>query len=156
MKNNPEKLKISFSLNLILDSKNRLLMLLRSKNTQLGPLQWSLPAGKIKKNETPIDAAVRERKEEIGSHHSIQLERTWGPIKDSFYDGSYELYLFQYKWTEGRVQLNDEHIAFRWVSKQDIAKMDIMLGVEENIDILGIWTKKYLNFKRLPNENNRP
>ena len=31
----------------------------------------------------------------------------------------------------GTIQLNNEHIAFRWVAKQDIAKMDIMLGVEE-------------------------
>ena len=46
--------------------------------------------------------------------------------------------------------MNNEHIAFRWVAKQDIAKMDIMLGVEEDIEILGIWPKKYLNSERLP------
>ena len=145
-----KKPKLSFSLNLILDSKNRLLMLLRSKNTQLGCLQWGLPAGKIEKNETPFNAAVRERNEEIGSQHSVQLEKTWGPIRDSFYGGNYELHLFQYSWIRGTIQLNNEHIAFRWVAKQDIAKMDIMLGVEEDIEILGIWPKKYLNSERLP------
>ncbi len=129
-------------------------MLLRNKNTKLGPMQWGLPAGKIEKNETPSDAAVRERKEEIGSNHSVQLDRTLGPIRDSFYGGNYELYLFQYKWTRGTIQLNREHMAYRWVTKKDIAKMDIMLGVEEDIDILGIWPRKYLNTKRLPKQNN--
>ena len=156
MTSNPKKPKISFSLNLILDFKNRLLLLLRSKNTKLGPLKWGLPAGKIERNETPFDAAVRERIEEIGSNHSVQLEKTLGPIRDSFYGGNYELHLFQYRWSLGTVQLNHEHIAFRWVAKQDIAKMDIMLGVEEDIEILGIWPRKYLNTKRLPKKNNKP
>lgn len=150
-----KKPKSSLSLNLIIDSKNRLLMLLRSKNTQLGCLQWGLPAGKIEKNETPFNAAVRERHEEIGSQHSVQLKKTWGPIRDSFYGGNYELYLFQYNWIRGTIRLNNEHIAFRWVAKQDIAKMDIMLGVEEDIEILGIWPKKYLNSKRLPKKKNK-
>ena len=79
-----KKPKLSFSLNLIIDSKNRLLMLLRSKNTQLGCLQWGLPAGKIEKNETPLDAAVRERNEEIGSQHSVQLEKDLGTYKRFF------------------------------------------------------------------------
>ena len=152
VKKNP---KSSLSLNLIIDSKNRLLMLLRSKSTQLGCLQWGLPAGKIEKNETPFNAAVRERHEEIGSQHSVQLKKTWGPIRDSFYGGNYELYLFQYNWIRGTIRLNNEHIAFRWVAKQDIAKMDIMLGVEEDIEILGIWPKKYLNSERLPKKKNK-
>ena len=140
----------SFSLNFILDTKNRLLMLLRHKNSELGSLQWGVPAGKIENNETPLGAAVRERKEEIGAEHWVELKNTKGPIRDSFYGGIYEIFIFQYVWLAGVIQLNHEHIAFRWVSKQDIAKMDIMLGVEEDLDILGIWPRKYLKSERLP------
>ena len=56
-------------------------MLLRSKSTQLGCSEWGLPAGKIEKNETPFNAAVRERHEEIGSQHSVQLKKDLGAYK---------------------------------------------------------------------------
>ena len=97
-----KKPKSSLSLNLIIDSKNRLLMLLRSKNTQLGCLQWGLPAGKIEKNETPFNAAVRERHEEIGSQHSVQLKKTWGPIRDSFMVGIMNYICFNTIGSEGQ------------------------------------------------------
>ena len=55
-----------FALNLILDSQNRLLLLLRNDQTSLGPNKWGLPAGKIEDKESPAQAARRERIEEIG------------------------------------------------------------------------------------------
>ena len=155
MENTTYKPKNSFSLNLILDEKDRLLMLLRAKHSQLGPLKWGLPAGKIEKNETPLDAAIRERKEEIGFEHSVQLQSVFGPVRDTFYGGFYKLYLYHYKWICGKIRLNNEHIAFKWVAKKEIAKMDIMLGIEEDLEILGIWPKKYLNPKRLPKSSNK-
>lgn len=123
-------------------------MLLRAKHSRLGPLKWGLPAGKIEKNETPLDAATREREEEIGFEHTVELKKTLGPIRDTFYGGAYELYLYQYNWIWGKVRLNYEHVAFKWVTEKEIAKMDIMLGVEQDLEILGIWPKKLLEPKK--------
>ena len=43
--------------------KNKVLLCKRNKKESL-PNQWSIPSGKIEKNETPLDAAFREFKEE--------------------------------------------------------------------------------------------
>ena len=139
-----------FALNLILDSKDRLLMLLRSEKSALGPNQWGLPAGKIEGKEKPDQAAQRERIEEIGQEHEVQLIRYLGPIVDSFYGGKYEVHLFQFAWKNGQINLNEEHTDFAWVAKEEIADMDVMLGIEEDIAILGIWPTHYLNQNRLP------
>jgi ADP-ribose pyrophosphatase YjhB (NUDIX family) len=48
---------------IVVKHKNKLLLCKRSKNESL-PLEWSIPSGHMEKNETPIDAAVREFKEE--------------------------------------------------------------------------------------------
>jgi ADP-ribose pyrophosphatase YjhB (NUDIX family) len=42
---------------------DKLLLCKRSKNESL-PLEWSIPSGHMDKDELPIDAAVREFKEE--------------------------------------------------------------------------------------------
>jgi ADP-ribose pyrophosphatase YjhB (NUDIX family) len=43
--------------------KNKILLCKRSKNESL-PLEWSIPSGHMNENELPIDAAIREFKEE--------------------------------------------------------------------------------------------
>ena len=58
-----------FALNLILDSQDRLLLLLRNDQTSLGPNKWGLPAGKIENKETPAQAAQRERIEAVSYTH---------------------------------------------------------------------------------------
>ena len=145
-----------FALNLILDSQDRLLLLLRNDQTSLGPNQWGLPAGKIENKETPAQAAQRERIEEIGNDHKVQLIRCIGPVMDSFYGGKYEVHLFQFTWERGQIILNSEHKDSAWVAKEEIAKMDVMLGVEENIAMLKIWPTHYLNENRLPKAAGNP
>ena len=46
------KIQHRFALNLILDSQDRLLLLLRNDQTSLEPNKWGLPAGKIETTET--------------------------------------------------------------------------------------------------------
>ena len=139
-----------FSLNLILDFQKRLLMLLRSSDARLGPNKWGLPAGKIEPGEPPKAAAVREMREEIGTNHKVKFIRYVGPIRDTYYGGKYEIHLFQHDWQDGEITLNEEHLEYAWVRKEQISTMDVMLGIEEDIAILGLWPKQYLNRDRLP------
>jgi len=141
-----------FALNLVLDKKRRLLMLRRSPEAKLSPNQWGLPAGKIELGESPREAAEREITEEIGNAHSTKCIRYFGPIKDTYYGGRYEIHLFQHEWEQGKITLNEEHTEYAWVSKEQISAMDVMLGVEEDIAILEIWPKKYLNSRRIPQD----
>ncbi len=139
-----------YALNLLLDQDYRLLLLRRSEAAKLGAGQWGLPAGKIEPGETPEAAAEREMDEEIGPKHEVELTRYVGPIRDSFYGGQFEIHLFQRSWTGGSVELNHEHTAFAWVGQDSIREYDVMLGIEEDIAILGFWPVDCLNPERLP------
>lgn len=139
-----------FSLNLMLNANNELLMLHRSRTAVLGPNQWGVPAGKIELRETPREAALREMSEEIGASHSVKETKYMGPMRDTYYGGQFEIHLFQYVWFSGKVELNNEHSDFAWVSKESICNYDVMKGIEEDIAILKIWPVKYLNRALLP------
>ena len=147
---NPNKPDARYALNLVLDHDQRLLLLRRTQNTSLGAGQWGLPAGKIETGESAEQAAIREMREEIGPDHKVSLVRHVGPIRDTFYGGKFEIHLFQQQWLEGAVSLNHEHTAYAWVDKSEISDYDVMLGIEEDIAILGFWPLQCLNQSRLP------
>lgn len=139
-----------YALNLLLDADRRLLMLKRAPDASLGPGQWGLPAGKIEPGESPAHAALREMREEIGPGHEVELVRSLGPIRDTFYGGRFEIHLFQYDWRGGEVVLNDEHTEWAWVAKESIRALEVMAGIEEDIALLGIWPQRYLDPARIP------
>lgn len=139
-----------YALNLLIDDRERLLMLRRSPQAKLGPALWGLPAGKIEAGESPAAAARREMQEEIGAGHGVTLLRYLGPIRDTFYGGQYEIHLFHQRWRHGRVLLNDEHTAWAWVSREDYRSYPVMDGIDEDIAMLGIWPQRFLDPARIP------
>ena len=139
-----------YALNLLLDDADRLLLLRRAPGAKLGAGQWGLPAGGIETGETPAAAAARELEEEIGPGHVTRALDYRGPLRDTFYGGRYEIHLFLARWLSGTVRLNHEHTAFAWVGQGDIADVDVMLGIEEDIALLGFWPRSCLNPARVP------
>lgn len=143
-------IKARFSINVLENSKNELLLLKRSTNTEFGPGLWGFPAGHIEENENPQECALRELDEEIGTTHRIKLIRNLEPVRDSFYGGVYEIYIFHFRWISGDIVLNHEHTDFAWVNKYNYTHYDVMDGIDEDIRYLGIWPTKYLNSEKLP------
>ncbi|MGR8918152.1 MAG: NUDIX hydrolase [Gammaproteobacteria bacterium] len=139
-----------YALNLLLDERERLLLLLRPAHARLGGGQWGLPAGKIEPGETPHDAALREMREEIGPGHDCELVRYLGPIRDTYYGGQFEIHLYQRRWRGGTVVLNEEHVDHAWVAADELRQYDVMLGIEEDIALLGFWPLSALNPERVP------
>ena len=149
----PKKLappKARFSICLLENSTHELLFLKRSANSTMGPNQWGFPAGHIEENESPMNCARREIDEEIGLGHTLELRQVHAPVRDSFYGGHYEIHLFHFIWREGTIVLNEEHTDYRWVDRNQLAVLDTMLGIDEDIYYLGIWPSQYLNQERLP------
>lgn len=142
--------KARFSINLIENSGNQLLLLKRSQKAELGPGLWGFPAGHIKNDETPEVCSLRELHEEIGNEHGITLIKQLGPVRDTFYGGIYEVYLFHYRWNMGTITLNHEHTEYAWVNAMNYKNYDVMNGLDEDILYLNIWPKKYLNKEKLP------
>ena len=139
-----------FSICLVEDADKRLLFVKRAPDDALGAGKWGFPAGHIENGESPIECALREMHEEIGSDHEIEQLNLLGPIRDTFYGGRFEIHLFHYRWTSGTVVLNNEHTEYAWVAANAFKNLDVMLGVEEDIVLLGIWPSDIFDPSRLP------
>jgi len=142
--------KARFSINILENLHNEILLLKRSTNAALGPGLWAFPAGHIEEGETPEDCAYRELSEEIGSDINIRLVNELGPIRDTLFGGIYQVYLFHHRWIDGIITLNNEHTGYAWVTPQDYKHYSVMDGLDEDIYYLGIWPRSCLNEAKLP------
>ena len=142
--------KASFSINILENKQNEILLLKRHAAAELGPGLWGFPAGHIRENEDPAHCALREMHEEIGKDIIIHLLQEFGPVRDSFYGGIYQIYLFHYRWHGGTISLNEEHTEYAWAGPEEYKNYDVMEGLDEDIAYLNIWPKKYLHQNKLP------
>ncbi len=145
-----KKPEARFSINVVENDAGELLMLKRSPGAKLAPNRWGFPAGHIEQGESPEDCAVRELTEEIGSNFKVEPLRTVGPVRDTQYGGKYEIYLYHYRWRDGRITLNHEHTNYAWVGKEQFRDYDPMPGTDEDIVYLNIWPREYLREELLP------
>ena len=145
-----KKPEARFSINVVENDAGELLMLKRSAAARLAPGRWGFPAGHVEAGESPEDCAVRELKEEIGSEFKVQPLQVAGPVRDTQYGGKYQIWLYHYRWLDGRIALNHEHTDYAWVSKEDFRGYDPMPGTDEDIVYLDIWPREYLREELLP------
>lgn len=99
-------------------STHRYLFLLRNQKRHAG--SWGLVGGTVEQSESPIQALLREIKEEIGS---VQLEKII-PLEKFTADTSdfeYHTYLATVE-SEFVPTLNDEHRGYAWTTLEDHPK----------------------------------
>ena len=145
--------KARFSINVVENSNSELLLLKRSKASKFGPGLWGFSAGHIEPGESPEECALRELKEEIGPVFNIEDLSSMDPVRDSYYGGIYEIFLFHRRWLDGDVTLNHEHTAYAWVRREEYKDYPVMDGIDEDIRYFNIWPSKFLNTNRLPDKN---
>ena len=104
---------------IIKDSDNRILMGQRVKKGD--KLQWCLPGGKVEENESAIQGAVREVREECGliikEEDLILIEVTTAGEWDDFV-------FYTNKYTGSVSDNTEEMINFKWFNASDICNMD--------------------------------
>ena len=132
-------IKARFAINVIENSDNEILLIKRYPEAKMQAERWGFPAGHIEINETPAQCAERERIEEIGGEHKVNLIKSFGPVRDTFYGGIYELYLFHQKWLGGKIILNHEHTDYVWANRNEYKSYPIMDGIDEDLIYLNIW-----------------
>lgn len=99
--------------------------------------KWGVPAGKIEPGETPLEAMVREAKEETNVHLTRQ-DLTY--VKKIFvrypdYDFVYHMFHTQFD-RKPDVMLNPkEHQAFAWVTPEVALTMDGMRDLDACIKL---------------------
>ena len=106
-----------------------ILLLHRQKNKPQGN-KWGIPGGKVEKNETPLQAIIREVKEETGYDISKQPIETLQTVYIEYNEKDHFVYhMFRTKLQEdpGAVKINfDEHKGFTWVTPADGLTMDLL------------------------------
>ncbi|MCH9612049.1 MAG: hypothetical protein S4CHLAM102_05320 [Chlamydiia bacterium] len=113
---------------LLLQVEDKALYLLRAHQSD-EPDHWTIPAGKLESNETPIEAIVRETLEET----SIQLSPSHLTTPTTFYIQKphlhYPFHIYQITLsTPPQVTLNPEHKSYRWLTPTQAKQLPLMSG----------------------------
>ena len=99
---------------------------------------WQMVTGKIKKDETAYEAALREIKEETG----LTPEKFWvAPNINSFYDQARDvisnLPVFACRVAvDSIVKLSDEHCEYQWAKPETAKKLLAWPGQKKSVDII--------------------
>lgn len=112
-----------------IEYNDKILLLHRQDNKSQGN-KWGIPGGKVDKGEAPLQAAIREIREETGYDISKQVIENLGTVyieyneKDHF---TYHMFRTQLLEDPGAVKINfSEHKGFTWVTPSDGLKMDLL------------------------------
>ena len=123
------------------NSDKEILLLKRPVDTHCGGL-WSFPGGKVENNEMPLDAAVRELKEETGL--SGKLWHHLGKASHSYADRTLNFLIFVCQCPDTS-ELNSES-AHMWVKLDELDKQAMPEANSKLIPMLSIpEMNQYLN-----------
>jgi len=106
----------------VIKRDDKYLILLRSPKSKYFPLHWDFPGGKLEPNETPIQGIEREVNEETNLKTEAQkiIKEYDLNIKSYQESISHRFTLFETKIIEGDVKISDEHLEYRWATKNEI------------------------------------
>jgi mutator protein MutT len=119
----------------LIESHGLILACQRRKNDAFG-LKWEFPGGKVKQNERPAEALVRELKEELGVEATIgdEIYRT----RHRYAELAREIELIFFSASASKNEMRN--LAFqemRWVKPTELAALDFLPADREFIANLG-------------------
>lgn len=114
--------------------------------------KWQFPGGGLEFGERLIEGLKREVREEVGI--DIKIKQFLPVIeivrqKDSFH-GIFFVFLCQMVNEKDRIKINHEASDYAWLSKEEILKLDTLLGTKEIIEILEKGDNKSEEFFQMP------
>lgn len=101
---------------LIVVKNNQFLLLKRSSNEDKYPEMFGLVGGSVENGETPLEAIIRETKEEIGLDiPNVNILKKHPNICVYYYNSS--------EFDESKIILNEEHTEYRFFSYYEILQI---------------------------------
>lgn len=110
--------------------KNEVLLALKKRGHGEG--KWTGPGGKIKSNETPLEAAVRETIEEVGVTPALNRELAIIDYHD-LADGEIRIHVFRATSWKGE-PVESEEMKPQWFSINDIPYHEMWAGDDQWLD----------------------
>lgn len=117
-----KKPKFGAGIHILVKKDNKFLLLRRSPKDLDDPNCWDLPGGGIRYLEKPLDAALREAREEAGIKVKIiKILDMWGKL----YQNNWSMEsLVEAEYLRGEVKLSLEHLEHKWVTKQELKEIE--------------------------------
>ena len=112
-----ERIKIIPGADMLLLKNGQVLMMLR-KNTKIDDEKWGIPSGHVEGEESPLEAAIRETKEEVGV--SVLSEQA------KFVHTTYKVD----KTIDDQVRVNFTFISENWLGAPSVCEPDKCGGVK--------------------------
>lgn len=94
---------------------------------------YTLPGGHVEKDESIVDAVVREMKEETGL--TVLNPKLCGVKQFPIQDGRYIVFLFRADQYEGTLLSSDEG-AMHWIKKEDLSSVNLVNDFHELIQVM--------------------
>lgn len=123
-------------------------LLLKRSDKVIYPGIWQPVTGKIKKNETAYEAAIREIKEETG----IVPKKLWViPNINTFYNHNKDVISFIPVFgvsveVNTKIKISNEHCQYGWFTPEESKKLLAWPGQKKSVEIISeyVINKKYL------------
>lgn len=128
---------------------NRQILLLKRNDGATAGNRWCMPGGKLEKNETPLQAVIREIKEETNilllpaAADFIQTIciRFCKPKQEDYLLHLFKAVLPGSQPSDYTIMLNQEHTDYLWADLQTAKQLNLVAGGQEILDLLHTTTR---------------
>lgn len=126
---------------IVIVHEGKVLLAKRADHVQAGVAVWSVPVGKVKYEEIPVEGMYREAKEE--TNLDVELLRELDVRAVAFQHGGEEIYRLVYTYLVkprgdviGSFALNLEHTESVWVTKEELLSGRYPVAHENLLNLL--------------------